>query len=244
MTHWDPPAWDPPVVGGDRTPTPDAAAPAADTSPRLPPAEPQRPIHSWPTQRFDTPRPVALEPTTEHAPRRVPPWIWAGAACVAVAGVFAIAGGGGDVDQRAQLAPGGVMATGAEPSDTTIVTPATTSAPTTAAAPATAPTTERASEPEPAPTTAPAPAPEPTMQAPGTTPTTTPPAPATTVAVAPLLPQPTCHPSYTPCVPIDDDVDCAGGSGNGPSYVAGPITVIGPDDYGLDRDGDGVACER
>ena len=53
-----------------------------------------------------------------------------------------------------------------------------------------------------------------------------------------------CHPSYAgACVPIASDVDCAGGSGNGPEYVAGPITVVGPDVYGLDRDGDGVACE-
>jgi resuscitation-promoting factor RpfB len=55
-----------------------------------------------------------------------------------------------------------------------------------------------------------------------------------------------CHPAYKPCVPIDSDVDCAGGSGNGPSYVKGPITVINPGDdpYGLDNDGDGVGCER
>jgi hypothetical protein len=39
------------------------------------------------------------------------------------------------------------------------------------------------------------------------------------------------------------DVDCAGGSGNGPAYVRGPVYVVGPDVYGLDRDGDGVACE-
>lgn len=53
-----------------------------------------------------------------------------------------------------------------------------------------------------------------------------------------------CHPSYTgACVPIDSDVDCAGGSGNGPSYVAGPVRVVGPDVYDLDRDGDGLACE-
>jgi hypothetical protein len=52
-----------------------------------------------------------------------------------------------------------------------------------------------------------------------------------------------CHPSYEPCVPMDSDVDCAGGSGNGPSYVHGPVRIIGPDAYGLDRDGDGVACD-
>ncbi len=53
-----------------------------------------------------------------------------------------------------------------------------------------------------------------------------------------------CHASYTGvCVPIASDVDCAGGSGNGPAYVQGPIRVVGPDVYGLDRDGDGIACE-
>lgn len=52
-----------------------------------------------------------------------------------------------------------------------------------------------------------------------------------------------CDPNYTPCVPIASDVDCAGGSGNGPAYVDGPIQVIGSDPYDLDRDGDGVACD-
>ncbi|MFQ6547707.1 excalibur calcium-binding domain-containing protein [Aestuariibius sp. 2305UL40-4] len=54
-----------------------------------------------------------------------------------------------------------------------------------------------------------------------------------------------CDPNYTgACVPIASDVDCAGGSGNGPEYVRGPVWVVGVDKYGLDRDGDGVACER
>ncbi|WP_433307667.1 G5 domain-containing protein [Actinoplanes sp. CA-030573] len=52
-----------------------------------------------------------------------------------------------------------------------------------------------------------------------------------------------CNPNYSPCVPIASDVDCAGGSGNGPVYVDGPIQVIGSDPYDLDRDGDGVACD-
>jgi hypothetical protein len=53
-----------------------------------------------------------------------------------------------------------------------------------------------------------------------------------------------CHPSYSgQCVPQASDVDCAGGSGNGPAYVTGPVQVIGSDVYELDRDGDGVACE-
>jgi hypothetical protein len=53
-----------------------------------------------------------------------------------------------------------------------------------------------------------------------------------------------CDPNYTPCVPIDSDVDCAGGKGNGPSYVVGPVRVVGGDPYGLDGDGDGVGCEN
>ena len=44
-------------------------------------------------------------------------------------------------------------------------------------------------------------------------------------------------------MPISSDVDCAGGSGNGPEYVREPVYVVGPDVYDLDRDGDGVACE-
>ncbi|MFC4148242.1 G5 domain-containing protein [Micromonospora mangrovi] len=52
-----------------------------------------------------------------------------------------------------------------------------------------------------------------------------------------------CDPNYSPCVPIASDVDCAGGSGNGPAYVSGPVRVIGRDIYDLDRDGDGIACD-
>jgi Protein of unknown function (DUF2510) len=52
-----------------------------------------------------------------------------------------------------------------------------------------------------------------------------------------------CHQSYDPCVPIASDADCEGGSGNGPVYVSGPVRVIGPDEYGLDSNGDGVGCE-
>jgi hypothetical protein len=53
-----------------------------------------------------------------------------------------------------------------------------------------------------------------------------------------------CDPNYSgACVPIASDVDCAGGSGNGPAYVQGPVTVVGTDIYGLDRDHDGIGCE-
>lgn len=52
-----------------------------------------------------------------------------------------------------------------------------------------------------------------------------------------------CHSSYTGCVPIASDVDCGGGSGNGPAYQWGTVRVIGSDVYGLDGDNDGLACE-
>ena len=69
--------------------------------------------------------------------------------------------------------------------------------------------------------------------------TTTTTAPTTTTTE-----EPQCHPSYEgACVPVGvEDVDCAGGSGNGPYYV-GRVRVVGPDVYGLDRDGDGIGCE-
>lgn len=64
-------------------------------------------------------------------------------------------------------------------------------------------------------------------------------------APAPFVQPPSdCHGSYSGvCVPMASDVDCAGGSGNGPAYVQGPLQVIGPDVYDLDRDGDGIACD-
>jgi hypothetical protein len=59
-------------------------------------------------------------------------------------------------------------------------------------------------------------------------------------------PPPNCDPSY-PDVCLDpavEDYDCAGGSGNGPGYVEGPIRVLPPDPFDLDREGDGVGCEN
>lgn len=67
-----------------------------------------------------------------------------------------------------------------------------------------------------------------------------PPAP---IAAAPA-PGGGCDSNYAgQCVPIASDVDCGGGSGNGPAYVWGPVTVVGSDIYDLDRDGDGIACD-
>lgn len=69
------------------------------------------------------------------------------------------------------------------------------------------------------------------------------PTPAPTPAPKPAV-SATCDPNYSgACVPIASDVDCAGGSGNGPAYVQGPVRVIGSDIYGLDRDHNGIGCE-
>jgi hypothetical protein len=82
------------------------------------------------------------------------------------------------------------------------------------------------------------PAPRVQIEVPRSTTTTT------TTTAAPTTTAPSCHPSYVgACVPIGvSDVDCRGGSGNGPYYV-GRVTVVGPDVYDLDRDNDGVGCE-
>jgi hypothetical protein len=65
-------------------------------------------------------------------------------------------------------------------------------------------------------------------------------APATTHA-----PARNCDSAYPDACLHDGigDYDCAGGSGNGPNYVDGPIQVRAPDPFDLDRDGDGVGCE-
>lgn len=53
-----------------------------------------------------------------------------------------------------------------------------------------------------------------------------------------------CDSNYSgACVPISSDVDCGGGSGNGPEYVYGTVRVVGTDIYDLDADGDGYGCD-
>jgi hypothetical protein len=81
-----------------------------------------------------------------------------------------------------------------------------------------------------------------TPVAPRPPPRTAPPPPPTTAAATTTAGR-NCTPGYDPCISPGSDVDCAGGSGNGPRYVSGPVRVTGPDIYDLDRDGDGVGCE-
>jgi hypothetical protein len=108
--------------------------------------------------------------------------------------------------------------------------PTPTATPKTTLNPTTAPTVKPAATPKPTP--------KPTVAAAYHTPT---PIPAT-----PAPANPSCYPNYSgACVPnvYPADVDCAGGSGNGPYYVQGPVQVIGADRYGLDSDHDGIACQ-
>lgn len=156
----------------------------------------------------------------------------------AVLGVFAfcgiVAAAAGSKDPQDT---GGVSRTGAlamaqstAPALTADPSPAAVTAPpTTTAVPTTAPPA----------TTAPVATTPPAAKAPTTKP------PATRAPTkAPTKPAGNCNPNYSPCVPNDPvDVDCKGGGGNGPSYVQGPVTVIGTDVYDLDRDGDGIGCE-
>jgi endonuclease YncB( thermonuclease family) len=75
-----------------------------------------------------------------------------------------------------------------------------------------------------APAAAPVPAPTPS-------PVPTPPTPAP--------PASNCHSSYSPCLPIVDDLDCADIRAMG----VAPVRVLGSDPYRLDGDNDGLGCE-
>lgn len=89
------------------------------------------------------------------------------------------------------------------------------------------------------------PAPPPVAAAPAPAPEAVPAEPVPAAPV-PAVPQPGgCDPNYADaCVPVASDVDCAGGSGDGPAYVQGPVRIVGSDIYDLDRDGDGIACDK
>ncbi|MEO5574957.1 MAG: thermonuclease family protein [Gaiellaceae bacterium] len=59
-------------------------------------------------------------------------------------------------------------------------------------------------------------------------------------AVAPAPPPAAnCHPSYSPCLPIVSDLDCADVRALG----VAPVRVVGSDPYRLDGDNDGFGCE-
>ena len=128
------------------------------------------------------------------------------------------------------------------PETTAPPTTTTTAAPTTTTT--VAPTTTTTTAPPPTTTTA-RPAPATVVTAPRPSVTSTLPPVQTTSAPAPASTG-DCHPSYQrTCIPPGpDDVDCRPGSGNGPRYVDDDdFAVVGPDQYGLDSDNDGIGCE-
>jgi hypothetical protein len=123
----------------------------------------------------------------------------------------------------------------ANPSPTALPDPTPLAAETASPTPSPTPT--------PTPTPSPTPTPVPTL-APTPVPTLAP-TPVPTLAPVPTAAPGNCHPSYQgACLLVDiGDYDCLGGSGNGPNYVKGPISVVGWDEFGLDGDGDGIGCE-
>ncbi len=134
------------------------------------------------------------------------------------------------------------MAEDTESTDTPPVTIATYADIDAAESPTTvAPTVQETSTRPPTTTTA---APTTTVTSTTTVATTTTTRPPTTTTTS-TTKAPQCHPSYVgECVPANvSDVDCGGGSGNGPYYV-GRVTGVGPDVYGVDRDKDGIGCEN
>jgi hypothetical protein len=52
-----------------------------------------------------------------------------------------------------------------------------------------------------------------------------------------------CDPNYSGCVPVAEDVDCAG-RGDGPVWITGTVKVTGEDVYNLDRNGNDIACDE
>jgi resuscitation-promoting factor RpfB len=70
---------------------------------------------------------------------------------------------------------------------------------------------------------------------------------AGTASVGPNVEMTACTPGYSPCIrKRASDVDCYGGSGNGPRYTKPGVVyrVTGSDRYRLDADNDGWGCER
>lgn len=176
-------------------------------------------------------RPVPVPPAAAAVPaspsaKRA--WIAIGsaAAVLLLIGIIASTTGNSDDTPTANTASSQETTTAQAIAPVQVETTTVEVAPTTTTTTTTAPTTTQPAPPPPAKTT--------TKR---TTKTATPP------PAEPPPPSHGCDPNYTGCVPIASDVDCAGGSGNGPAYVKGPIMVIGKDIYGLDADHDGIACE-
>lgn len=100
--------------------------------------------------------------------------------------------------------------------------------------------------------------------APSVTSTTKKPATSTTKKPSPTTSAPTtlaptttapCNANYAKCLNSASDYDCVGdsddadwsgaaGDQDGPNFVSGPFAVTGSDQFGLDKNGNGIACEK
>ncbi len=65
------------------------------------------------------------------------------------------------------------------------------------------------------------------------------PTPAPVPVATPVSAPSSCHASYSPCLPIVGDLDCADIRAMG----VAPVRVLGSDPYRLDGDDDGLGCE-
>jgi hypothetical protein len=191
---------------------------------------PRPPMAVAPQVAVSAPAAAAVKPGKGIFARHKPAWIAGG-----VVGVLLIAAIAGQ-DKSAPSADSPVTrATATAPSTTTSTSTSTVIVPSsTVESPVAAP------PPPPVDTKAAAPPKTTSSPKPPTSAPKPPPPPKPPVAEPP---KGKCDPNYSGCVPVASDVDCAGGSGNGPAYVQGPIQVIGKDIYGLDADHDGTACE-
>ncbi|RSM79449.1 hypothetical protein DMH04_31165 [Kibdelosporangium aridum] len=187
-----------------------------EVSLRMPKAETRVPIPSA--------QPVVPAPARTHQkkPRNKKRPVWIAAV---VAGFLFLVGLINSTDEKPTSGSTAPIA------DVAPVPPPTTATTTTTTA------TTSSSVPAPPPPPPPSPATPTTKKSTTTKQAPPPPPPATDE------PAQNCHPNYDPCVPVAKDVDCKGGSGNGPEYVKGPIRVIGKDVYGLDDNNNGIGCE-
>lgn len=210
-----------PVVAGateltDQPPT-DAVAPVVEVAPSAPSTEPAPAEVAPPAEApaaAPAPAPEAIRAQDECDPNYF-------GACVPVGGGITcsdLTGGVISIGTDPYGLDGDGDGIACESDEGTPVTPETTVPPTTAPPETTTP-----------PTTTPTTTTSPT---PTTTPTSTT-APAQVAGA-----QESCHPSYEgACVPAGTgDVDCT-------EISAVNLAVVGPDEYGLDGDGDGIACE-
>ena len=234
-----------PATGGPATRPSVPPRPAAARPPQPPWAPPTTVAPGPPAPTHTFPRPAG--PTSHDVPgalptgrRRTRRLLWVTGGVVGVL-VLASALGSGSPDETPTSSTSALSSAVAAPAAPAPADPVVPVVPVqeSGGVPVVEPVDEPAAAPAPRPTTRSRP---PTPTKPETRAVEAAPKPAPEPEVAGESPG--CDSNYDGCVPIARDVDCEGGNGDGPAYVAGPVRVIGSDIYGLDRGGEpGVGCE-